>query len=77
MEEAFGTFGGLNLTTASGVLVSNTLQAQLSGYDLHAVTDGFYDVALTDLQSAFPSLTFSATSGTSCLTVFQVFPALS
>jgi hypothetical protein len=76
-EEAFGTIGGLNLTTASGVLLSNTLQAQLSGYDLNAVTDGIYDVLLTDLQNAFPNLTFSATSGTSCLTVCQGFPALS
>lgn len=76
-EEAFGTFGGLNLTTAAGVQVSNTLENKLSGFDLNAVTDGTYDAQLSDLQSAFSGLTFSAPPSPSCQTVCQQFPGVS
>ncbi|MEB3168002.1 MAG: hypothetical protein VKK97_04640 [Synechococcaceae cyanobacterium] len=50
-QEAVGRFGGLNLTTAAGVQVSNTLANLLNGFDLNAVADGTDDAQLSDFQA--------------------------
>ncbi len=76
-EEAFGTIGNINITTATGVKVSNNLEGSLSGYSLGAVTDGSYTPSLVDVQAAFPTLTFSAPPAPGCATVCNNFPGLS
>ncbi len=77
MEEAFGTIGGLNLTSAPGVKVSNALQSYLSGYDNSAVTNGTFNALLSDVQTAFPNLTFSPPPNTSCGTACTTYSSLS
>ncbi|MCX5951453.1 MAG: hypothetical protein NT158_09965 [Cyanobacteria bacterium] len=76
-EEAFGTIGTFNLTTALGVKVSNNLAGSLSGYNLGAVTDGSYTPSLGDVQAAFSTITFSAPPAPGCSTVCNNFPGLS
>jgi hypothetical protein len=76
-EEAFGTIGTINITTATGVKVSNNLEGSLSGYSLGDVTDGSYTTSLVDVQAAFSALTFSAPPASGCSTVCNNFPGLS
>jgi hypothetical protein len=76
-EEAMGTIGIFNLTTATGVKVSNNLASYLSGYSLTAVAQGSFDASLIDVQTAFPALTFAAPPAPGCGHVCSVRPSVS
>jgi hypothetical protein len=76
-EEAFGTIGTFNLTTATGVKVSNNLASYLSGYNLTAVAQGSFDASLIDVQTAFPALTFAAPPAPGCGPICGLRPSIS
>jgi hypothetical protein len=61
-EEVLGTIDGKSLAAMPDVLVSNDLSTALSGFDLLAVVDGTFSVALADVQAALPTLTFQPAS---------------
>jgi hypothetical protein len=60
-ENISGTVNGVNMTSASvSVLMSQDISSFLTGYNLAAVADGSFTVALADVQAAFSQLTWGA-----------------
>lgn len=60
-ENISGTVNGVNITSPSvSVLMSQDIHSFLSGYNVTNVTNGSYNVSLTDVQSAFPSVQWAA-----------------
>jgi hypothetical protein len=56
-ENISGTINGVDITSIS-VLMSSDLSSNLTGYDLGLVAAGTYNASLTDVQAAFPALTW-------------------
>jgi hypothetical protein len=60
-ENLSGLINGVNITSLS-VLMSSNLAPNLSGYNPSDVTAGTYDASLSDVQAAFSSATWGATT---------------
>ena len=58
-ENISGTVNGVDLTTID-VSMSSDISPFLTGYDLDAVAAGTYDASLSDVQTAFPGLTWGS-----------------
>ena len=56
-ENISGTVNGVDITSIP-VLMSSDLSTMLTGYNLPAVAAGTYSPTVTDVQAAFPGLTF-------------------
>jgi len=75
-ENVSGLVNGVDMTTIS-TLMSSNLSSYLSGYSasLAAVENGTYTVSLTDVQTAFSSLTWgSPTTSTSATVIGLAAP---
>jgi hypothetical protein len=70
-ENISGTVNGVDITSIP-VLMSSDLSSMLTGYNLPAVADGSYSPTLTDVQAAFPGLTWGPPTVTTSDTVVQL-----
>jgi len=57
-ENISGTVNGVDITTID-ISMSSDLSSYLSGYSDGPVADGTYDASLSDVQTAFPDLTWT------------------
>lgn len=59
-ENISGKVNGVNMTDSSvSVSMSSNIAGSLTGYNGHAVANGFYNALLGDVQTAFASATWS------------------